>query len=138
MSETRIDETPKKKRGGQPKNTNAARHCMRGTGKLPRKLAYIQNQLNAFRRELERAVISEKDIGLLEAANINTALKWEKVGALAQRWLTTEHDNLKPLDRLQFVREIARASVERDKAIMALGLGKKKVITLTSYVSEKK
>lgn len=114
-----------KKRGGQPGNRNGLRHGLRGTGKLPAELAYLENKLNAFRRQLEDTVLAAKGrIDLADAASINTALKWEKHGALAQRWLTTQYNELKPADRLTFSREVARASTERDKALQALGLAK--------------
>ena len=122
-SETPEGEPAKKKRGGQPGNRNNLRHGLRGTGKLPAELAYLENKLNAFRRQLEDTVLAaKKQIDLADAANINTALKWEKHGALAQRWLTTQYNELKPGDRLAFSREVARASTERDKALAALKL----------------
>jgi hypothetical protein len=120
-----VGETAKRKRGGQPNNRNALRHGLRGTGKLPRELAYLENKLNCFRRLLEDTVLAAKgEINLCDASAVNTALKWEKHGALAQRWLTTQYAELKPADRLTFSREVARASAERDKAIAALNIAK--------------
>ena len=81
--------------------------------------------MNLFRRELESAVIAVKgEINLVDAANIQTAMKWERHGALALRWLTKEADKLKPVERLTFSREVARASTERDKALSALALNR--------------
>lgn len=113
----------KKGRSGPPKgNRNNLRHGLTA-GKLPAGCQYIENQLNGFRRRLEDIVLEVKgDISLTDAAAIQTALKWERHGALALRWLTKEEENLSMSDRLQFSREIARASTERDKALASLRL----------------
>ena len=79
--------------------------------------------MNALRRQLEDAVVALKGaVNLVDAAAIQTAVKWERHGALSLRWLRIEGDKLKPTERLQFSREIARASTERDKAIKELSL----------------
>lgn len=122
-----MSESAKRKRGGQPGNRNALRHAMRA-GKLPPELAYLENRLNAFRRQLEDAVIEAKgEISIPDAATINTALKWERHGTLAQRWLTTKYEELGPDQMLYFSREVARASTERDRAIATLKLSRDKV-----------
>jgi hypothetical protein len=111
-----------RKRGGQPDNRNSLRHGLRG-GQLPRDARFIEFRMNAFRRKLEDAVIESKGaISLIDAASIQTAMKWERHGALALRWLTKEGNKLKPAERLTFSREVARASTERDKALAALRL----------------
>jgi hypothetical protein len=105
-------------------NANAMRHGLKA-GKLPKDARYIEHQMNALRRQLENAVFDAKGaVGLVDAANIQTAVKWERHGALCLRWLRLEGSTMKPEQRLQFSREIARASAERDKAIAALELGK--------------
>ncbi|HEY4259360.1 MAG TPA: hypothetical protein VGM98_04345 [Schlesneria sp.] len=118
----------KSRRSGPPKgNVNNMRHGLKA-GKLPPGCQYIEVRMNLFRRELESAVIAVKgEINLIDAANIQTAMKWERHGALAQRWLTKEADTLKPVERLTFSREIARASTERDRALTALGLDRNQV-----------
>ncbi len=126
----------KKGRSGAPKGSaNAMRHGLRA-GKLPKDAKYIEWQMNSLRRELEAAVIAVKgEVNLLDAATIQTAVKWERHGALALRWLRVEGDKLKPTERLHFSREIARASTERDKALAALGLDvKPEPIDLTTYL----
>ena len=114
-----------KGRSGPPRgNENALRHGLKA-GKLPRNARYIEHQMNNLRRQLEQAVMQAKgEVNLLDAASIQTAVKWERHGELALRWLRLEGDTLKPTERLQFSREIARASAERDKALQALGLDK--------------
>lgn len=122
---------PEKKKPGAPRgNTNAMSHGLNANlrhglkaGKLPKDCRYIENQLYGLRRKLEAAVVAAKgDVSLPDAACIQTAIKWERHGALALRWLRLEEANLKPTERLAFSREIARASTERDRALQALGL----------------
>jgi hypothetical protein len=118
-------------------NTNAIRHGLKA-GKLPRDARYIEHQMNALRRQLEEAVMQAKgEVGLVDAASIQTAVKWERHGALCLRWLRMECNVLKPEQRLTFSREIARASAERDKAIAALNLDvKPEPIDLKTYLIE--
>lgn len=113
--------------GGQKGNRNHMRHGLTA-GKLPKGCQYLENQLNGFRRTLEDIVIGVKgQISLPDAASIQTALKWERHGALALRWLTKEGDKLKPMESLAFSREIAKASTERDKALASLGLNRDRI-----------
>jgi hypothetical protein len=110
---------------------------MRG-GKLPKGCQYIENRVNALRRQVEAALIDAKgEIGIVDAAAVNSVLKWERHGLLAAHWLRHEADKLKPMEQLQFSREIAKASTERDKALAALALGRKKPPTLLSYLDAK-
>lgn len=107
----------KKGRSGAP-----PRHCLTA-GKLPRHLAYIENKLNAFRRHVESLVMDTKGtIDITDAMLINSALKWERHGRLAQHWLRQEGDKLKVAERLRFSEVIAKASDCRDKAIDKLKL----------------
>jgi len=112
-------------RGGAPKGScNHIRHGLTA-GKLPKDAKYIEWQMNSLRRQLEAAVLESKGaVDLVDAASIQTAVKWEWHGALCLRWLRLEGNALKPAERLNFSREIARASAERDKAIAALSLSK--------------
>jgi len=127
MDKTPIADTAKegRPRGAPAGNQNGRgniRHGLRA-GSLPRDAKHVEHQTNALRRELEAAVMAAKgEVTLLDAATIQTAVKWERHGALALRWLRIEGEKLKPIDRLTFSREIARASAERDKALAALGL----------------
>ena len=108
--------------GAQPGNRNRLRHGLR-CGQLPKDAKYIEIRLCKFRQRLEDAVIDTRgEVSLVDAAAIQTCLRWERHAALAQRWLTKAGETLKPTDRLNFSREIARASSERDKALAALKL----------------
>lgn len=116
-----------KKVGGQKGNRGHMRHGL-NAGKLPKGCQYIENALNHFRRQVEDIVLENKgSISLQDAASIQTALKWERHGALALRWLNKQGDSLKPMESLAFSREIARASTERDKALATLGLSRDRI-----------
>lgn len=124
-------------RPGAPKsNGNAIRHGLKA-GRLPKDARYIEYRMNAFRRELESAVIDCKsEVSLTDAALIQTAMRWERHAELCQRWLTKKQNELKPEQLMQFSRDIARASAERDKAITALGLNVKKQFWLEETSNE--
>jgi hypothetical protein len=113
----------KKGRSGPPRgNANAQRHGMSG-GKLPPDCVYIEHRVNALRRRLEEAVTALKgEVNFVDAAAINSVLKWERHGMLAQHWLRHEAENLSVAERLRFSEAIAKASDNRDKNIRALGL----------------
>jgi len=120
----RFNETPgRRRKGGAPRNNrNHMRHGLRG-GQLPKDCKYIEMRLNRFRRCLEDALLATRsEVTITDAAIIQTCLRWERHSALAQRWLVKANDELKPVERLSFSREIARASSERDKAIATLKL----------------
>ena len=110
-------------RSGPPVgNSNALRHGLKA-GKLPKDAKHIEYQTNDLRRTLEAAVMAVRgEVTIPDAAAIQTAMKWERHGALCLRWLRIEEDKLKPEQKMNFSREIARASAERDKAIAALKL----------------
>jgi len=113
----------KKGRSGPPKNNrNHLRHGLRA-GQLPQGAKYIEHRINSLRRQLEDAVLSNRgEIDILNAANINSAIKWERHGLLAQLWLRKEVDQLSPTERLKFSETIAKASDSRDRAIRLLDL----------------
>ena len=129
MSKTCKDNPAKEqKRLGAPLgNRNARgniRHGLRA-GSLPKDARYIEVRLNGFRRKVEDIVLAVKgEVSLHDAACVQTAVRWERHACLAQRWLTKEWNTLKPTDRLQFSREVARASAERDRAIKELDLNR--------------
>jgi len=115
----------KKGRSGPPLGScNAIRHGLKA-GQLPKDAKYIEWRLNAFRRTLEAAVLAKKnEVTITDAAFIQTAIRWERHGCLAQRWLRKKYEELKPAELLHFSREIAKASTERDRALAALNLGR--------------
>jgi hypothetical protein len=108
-------------RSGPPKgNRNSIRHGLKAS-QLPAGCKYIEIRLNGFRRQLEDAVIEAKrEVTMVDAGIIQTAMRWERHAALAQRWLAKAGDTLKPLERLKFSEAIARASTERDRALQQL------------------
>jgi len=103
-------------------NGNALRHGMRG-GKLPEGCQYIEGRVNSLRRQIETALVAVKgEIGIVDAAAINSVLKWERHGLLAAHWLRHEAAKLSASDRLKFSEAIAKASDNRDRNIRSLGL----------------
>jgi hypothetical protein len=136
MSATPKNEPPKTEpkrfcgkpgRSGPPNgNANALRHGLRG-GKLPKGCQYIENRVNSLRRQVEAAVIEAKgEINVVDAAAINSVLKWERHGLLAAHWLRHQGDKLSPTELLKFSEAIAKASDARDRNIRALGLDRDK------------
>lgn len=111
-----------RQRGAQPENRNNLRHGLKA-GKLPADATYIENRINKFRRSVEDAVLMERgDVGVSDAALIQTALRWERHASLSHRWLSEQWTSLSPLDRMKFSKEIALASSNRDKALEGLKL----------------
>src|SRR5262245_37128727 len=86
--------------GPRKGNTNAQRHGLTG-GQLPKGCKYIENRVNALRRQVEAAIVALKgEISLVDAAAVNSILKWERHGMLAAHWLRKEADKLSAGDRL--------------------------------------
>ena len=103
-------------------NKNAVRHGLT-TGSLPKGCAYVMRHTNELRGKLESAVVDLRgEVALYDAANINTAIRWERHALLTQRWLRLEAKSMDATTRLAYSRDIARASAERDKCLKALGL----------------
>jgi hypothetical protein len=114
--------TPRKKRGAQPGNTSGVRHGLT-TSALPPGCKHIQISANRLRRQLEGAVLAARGrVSLTDAAIIATALRWERHASLAGRWLRLRAKDMSPGELLQFSRDVARASAERDRAILLLKL----------------
>ena len=101
-------------------NRRATRHGLRA-GKLPKGCSYIQKACNELRRVLEDSVIAcRSEVNVGDAMLIQTCLRWERHALLAQRWLREQSDAMNADQRLNYSREIARASKERDKALASL------------------
>lgn len=109
---------------GQFGNTNHLKHGL-VSGALPPGSGYIAKITTSLRNMIEDAVKDLRgEITLVDAANIQTAIRWERHALLAQRWLRKEAATLTADQRLAFSRETARASAERDKCLRALRLEK--------------
>lgn len=111
-----------------PQAANAVTHGLTARyhlqlGELPGKLKKVQRTAFALRRELEAAVMAARgSIDLLSAARIQTAVRLETTCQLARRWMTESLAELTEGERLAYLREIGRASVERDRVLRSLGL----------------
>lgn len=111
-----------KTQGAPAGNSNSVRHGLRAN-KLPARLAWADRRVNSFRKVVEQAVIDAKgEVSLVDAATIQTCLRFEKHAILAGHWLAKEIDNLSPDQRLAHSREVAKASAERDKCLRSLGI----------------
>jgi hypothetical protein len=103
-------------------SANAIRHGMRGSA-MPKGCHHIDRATSHFRRQLEAAVFEARgEITLVDAAYVNTAYRAERHAQLAQRWLYREADKMSAADRLNYSREVVKASESRDKAIASLKL----------------
>jgi hypothetical protein len=127
----------KKGRSGAPReNRSHMRHGMFGS-RLPDGCQYIEIRVNILRKQVEEAVVELKgEVGLLDAAAINSILKWERHGLLAAHWLREGIETLSASDRLRFSEAMAKASDARDKNIRLLGLDiKPEPIDLNAYLA---
>ncbi len=101
--------------GARIANKHALRHGLT-TGSLPSGCAYVTRETNKLRCALEEAVIALRgEVGLADAAAINSAVRWERHAMLAQRWLRVDVGDMDASTRLAYSRDVAKASSERDK-----------------------
>lgn len=92
----------------------------------PKATRYITAKLCIFRDALEQACIAAHgQVGLLHAAAISTALRWERASALSTKWFREHGDEMDVLDRVTLQKSIAEASERRDRAIEKLKLDAK-------------
>lgn len=75
------------------------------------------------------------EVSLMDAANINTAVRWERHALLAQRWLRHNAHEMTHDQRLAYSKEIANASSNRDKALRELGIDKPQDDFTTLYAT---
>lgn len=117
--------------GAPALNTNHATHGLHSRNLIARV------QLNQFpvqwrqagkqASELRRALEDEcqrvhGEVTRAHALTINTASKWELIGALAARWLREHHDKLSPVELLHFATTIGKSSERRDAAVTLLNI----------------
>lgn len=92
-------------------------------GSYPKGYSAVRRYVGRMRAELESAVCERHgQIGVYEAALVQSACRHEGRALLLQRLLRVEHDSLSVTERLGIVREIGAASDSRDKCLKALGL----------------
>ena len=132
------------KGGAPPLNRNATRHGLFGA-KLPPGCRYISNAVDAFRRQLETEVLTDRDVvGVVDAALIQSSTRHETRAKLIQRYLRqagdgkvttttratrdgngasrTTSEGLTVLERVQLLRELSAATDSRDRCIERLKL----------------
>jgi hypothetical protein len=113
---------PDRNRGGAPEgNRNNLRWGLR-CGQLPADCGHIKRERNKLRRFIEDLVIEAKgEISLLDAALINSAVRWEVHAMLAGRKMQHAAD-LTTMQEVELSREVAKASDNRDKCLKSMGL----------------
>jgi hypothetical protein len=123
MSESTKDGSQRKaKLRGRLGNDSALRHGLKGS-KLPDGCKYVELRINKLRRTIEALVVEVKgSISFVDAATINSIIRWERHGMLAAHWLRKMIDKLSPADRLRFSEAMAKAGDARDKNIKMLGI----------------
>lgn len=119
--------TPRRKRGGQPGNTNSAKSFTRSRllvlNSMPKPLKRVERSVNQLRRALEADVSAAYgSISTTMAATIQTACKFEIASQLAARHLRLSGDTLDAKTRLAYLQAVAQNSAARDKCIRELRL----------------
>lgn len=96
-------------------------------GKLPERqgLGYVQTLANAFRRELEAAVVALNggaNPTMLQAVRIDSAAKHHRASLMAHKWLRDGYAEMKPEERIRALDPATAFSDRRNAAIAKLGL----------------
>ena len=123
-------------------NTNSVHHGLTAkktlqltVGRLPEGFGNIGNAVKRLRKLIAEGVVeSGRDMGIYEMACIQSACRWEQHGLLAQRWLRLESKTMSASDRLNYSKQIAKASTERDKCLRNLGLDRRATNTIDSLL----
>lgn len=113
--------------GGAPEgNQNATKHGLRSgrmaLSDVPAGCSRIRAVRSKLRSALELLTLEVRgQVGVYEAALIQTACRWETHARLAARWLRIGKD-LTLADKLALSKAIAYGSEKRDLCLKALGL----------------
>jgi hypothetical protein len=105
------------------------------TGKYPKGLTYVRKQLLALARALEAALMDSKGrVDIQDQFTIRTVCRCEAHARLCQHVLNSEWATLTVDQKQSLSRDIAKASIDRDKALRALELTVNgKVDALTAF-----
>jgi hypothetical protein len=110
------------RRGAPCNNQNRTTHGLTGMG-WPKGSENDRRRVARFTRALQVAVLEVKGtITIIDAATIQSAARWERHARLCGRWLRLEAEKFSPDQRLNFSREIAKASESRDRCLRLLGI----------------
>lgn len=110
-----------------PAPANNKNHMHHGltTGCNPPGCNYVTHAVSELRRAIEAAVITARgSVGLVDAAAIQTACRWERHALLCGRWLRKHVRGNDACRAAELLRDIANASSNRDKALGSLHLSK--------------
>lgn len=108
--------------GAPLKNGNRTRHGLRAS-KLPRGCQYVERAILLFRLAVEEAVLRmHGEIGVLQAALIQSSLRSEQRAMLCERWLReADAKGLLSLpEQIKLLRERDMASARRDNCLREL------------------
>jgi hypothetical protein len=122
--QTEADPSETRVRGAQPGNRNSVRHGLRMTsGRMPDGCKYIAEDTAGLRRLLEQGVMDlRKRITTWDALMIQNVVRLERHARLCERLLRLKADEMAPDAIARLSEAITKASCERDKYILALGL----------------
>lgn len=109
--------------GAQPGNANALKHGRHLTvGRLGPGMGYIKSLVSQFRRAVERAIQEAgRTLGEYERLRLQSACRHEQNSLVAQWGLRNCKSEL---DIPDLAAEVARATAERDKVLLSMGLDK--------------
>jgi hypothetical protein len=119
-------------------NQNAVTHggtcqalCL---GRLPKRYRSVKKEVAGLGNALADAVVAARgQVDLTDQAVLQTILRAESHCKLCQK-LLCETQNLDPDKAVSLSREIYKASSSRDKAITALGLGRRAKTTIKNLI----
>jgi hypothetical protein len=122
MSDKPSETKPKGRDGRRRNNLTHGLRCA-SLGSVPTGASYVGKLMHEFRRQLEACVLKAKgEISFTDACHVNTAARWERHALLTTRWLKLHAETMTHDQRLNYSRDIGRASENRDRSISALKL----------------
>lgn len=116
--------------GGAPaKNRNACTHSIYSylhSNRLPADAGDIERDLEQLRNDLDASVVAAHgEVDLPRAAMIQSAVRHEGRCRLLLRWLEQMGDDLTTDQRITVLRDLGRATDQRDATIAKLDIEKK-------------
>lgn len=126
---------------GPPRNTNAVKHGLfsyLSTGRLPADAVHIRRLMTMFRKELEAAVAERHGgITLTRAALVQSCVRHETRCQLLVKWLRAADGSLTTDQRLTILRDLGKATNDRDAVLGDLDLdGSPEVLDVAAVLDE--
>lgn len=115
----------RKPHGGQTGNLNAAKHGL-SARRLPPGCKRLEGHLRKLQGDLEAAIVDRLgEVGIYQAALIQSAVRHEKTCSLMWRWLRLEGANMDVDQRVSLLTAAGKATDKRDACLKALGLDRR-------------